>query len=72
MERAPISAPSGGVFPKLHVELVPSTCWLSNVRPLMKRSAWRRLAAGVAEDGSGCCEVCRGRGCQHAVECHEV
>lgn len=63
-------APTG--MPKLRVELVPSTCWLSNVRSLMKRSAWRRLAAQVAEDGGRCCEICGGRGRQHAVECHEV
>lgn len=72
MELAPIIGPPGGVFPKLHVELVPSTCWLSNVRSLMKRSAWQRLAAEIAEDGGRSCEVCRGRGRQHAVECHEV
>src|ERR1700758_274727 len=59
-------------FPKLRVELVPSTCWLSNVRSLMKRSVWRRLAAEGREDGRGRCEICAGRGRQHAVECHEV
>ena len=64
-------APAGGL-PKLRVELVPSTCWLSNVRSLMKRSAWKRLAAEIAEDGGRRCEVCAGRGRQHAVECHEV
>lgn len=72
MGRAPVSAPPGGVFPKLHVELVPSTCWLSDVRSLMKRSAWQRLSAGIAEDGGRRCEVCGGRGRQHTVECHEV
>jgi len=70
MNAARVSPPSG--LPRLRVELVPSTCWLSNVRSLMKRSAWKRLAAEVAEDGGRCCEVCRGRGRQHAVECHEV
>lgn len=59
-------------MPKLDVELVPSTCWLSNVRSLMRERAWRRLAAQVAQEGGRCCEVCGGRGRQHAVECHEV
>jgi hypothetical protein len=27
-------------FPRLGVEVVSSTCWLSEVRSLMKRSAW--------------------------------
>jgi hypothetical protein len=55
----------------LAVELVPSTCWLSNVRSLMKRTAWRRLAAEGRRWGRRC-EICGGRGRQHAVECHEV
>jgi hypothetical protein len=63
--------PASGL-PKLGVELVPSTCWLSNVRSLMRERAWKRLAREVAEDGGRCCEVCGGRGRQHAVECHEV
>jgi len=63
--------PASGLY-RLRVELVPSTCWLSNVRSLMRERAWKRLAAEVAEDGRGRCEVCSGRGRQHAVECHEV
>lgn len=58
--------------PRLRVELVPSTCWLSNVRSYMTRHYWAKLAAEVAEDGKHLCEVCGGRGRQHAVECHEV
>jgi hypothetical protein len=63
--------PASGLA-RLRIELVPSTCWLSNVRSLMKKRAWQRLAAEVAEHGRRCCEVCGGRGRQHAVECHEV
>jgi hypothetical protein len=70
MYEAGVGVPGG--LPKLRVELVPSTCWLSNVRSLMVRSGWKRLATLIAEHGGRCCEVCRGRGRQHAVECHEV
>jgi hypothetical protein len=70
MRAASVHGPGG--LPKLRVELVPSTCWLSNVRSLMRERPWRRLAAQIAEDAGRCCEVCRGRGRQHAVECHEV
>jgi hypothetical protein len=38
----------------------------------MKRSAWQRLAAEIAEENDRRCEICRGRGRQHAVECHEA
>lgn len=65
-------SPNYGALPPLRVELVPSTCWLSNVRSYMTRHYWAKLAAEVAEDGKHLCEVCGGRGRQHAVECHEV
>jgi hypothetical protein len=61
-----------GMLPRLSVELVPNTCWLSNVRSLVRERAWKRLAAEIAEDSGRRCEVCRGRGRQHAVECHEA
>lgn len=69
--REALASPLSGL-PRLRVELVPSTCWLSNVRSLMRQRAWKRLAAEIAEDGGRCCEVCGGRGRQHAAECHEV
>lgn len=58
--------------PKLVVELVPSTCWLSNVRSLMTDHYWRKLSRMAAEDAGHRCQVCNGRGRQHAVECHEM
>ena len=61
-----------GIPPKLRVALVPSTCWLSNVRSLMKEWAWRKLKDSIAEMGEYRCEVCRGQGRKHPVECHEV
>jgi hypothetical protein len=58
--------------PRLSVELVPQTCWLSNVRSLMKRYEWQKLSQMAAEDAGHRCQVCDGRGRQHAVECHEM
>lgn len=71
MSYAPVIGPPSEP-PKLRVELVPSTCWLSNVRSYLTKHYWEKLSREVAEDGGERCEVCRGRGRQHAVECHEV
>ena len=59
-------------LPKLRVELVPSTCWLSNVRSYMSDYFWRKLSKEIAEDSRERCMVCGGRGRRHAVECHEA
>ena len=64
------SPPSG--LPKLRVELVPSTCWMSNVRSYMSDHFWRKLSREIAEESGRRCQVCTGRGRQHAVECHEA
>lgn len=57
--------------PRLEVELVPETCWLSNVRSYMSERRWRKLAGERASRAGGRCVVCGGRGRRHAVECHE-
>ena len=57
---------------RLTVELVPSTCWFTNVRSHVSRAVWDRLRRQVAEAAGGRCEVCGGRGRRWPVECHEV
>lgn len=63
-------APRG--MPKLRVELVPNTCWLSNVRSYVSDHFWRKLSKEISEDSRQRCMVCGGRGRRHAVECHEA
>ena len=67
----PIVSPMGAP-PRLRVELVPRTCWMSNVRSLMSEWSWRKLRTEVAEDSGSRCEICAGRGRRYPVECHEV
>lgn len=57
---------------KLSVELVPQTCWYSNVRSEVSGDAWDRLRKRVYEDAEHRCEICSGQGDRHPVECHEV
>src|SRR5437899_2821887 len=60
-----------GVTP-LTVELVPSTCWWSNVRSHVAPAVWERLRKATADAAGNKCEVCGGQGRRHPVECHEV
>jgi 5-methylcytosine-specific restriction endonuclease McrA len=68
---APIISPTDRP-PKLRVELVPQTCWLSDVKSFMTDHFWRSLSRDIAEENGMRCEVCSDPGRQHAVECHEV
>jgi len=69
---APIIQPPGAPYAKLRVELVPSTCWASNVRAYLSEHYWRKLAREIIEMGDGRCQVCSGSGRGKTVHCHEV
>lgn len=64
------------VTPKLTIELVPSTCWYSNVRTNVSAAEWEKCKRFVRARSGDCCEVCGQSGWQQgyrwAVECHEV
>jgi len=61
-----------GACTRLTVELVPSTCWYTNVRSNVSKAVWDRLRRRVATDAGKSCEICGGRGGRWPVECHEV
>jgi hypothetical protein len=58
--------------PRLTIELVPQTCWFSNVRDQVSRTDWDRIRSQVYAHAGRRCETCGGRGRKHPVECHEV
>ena len=58
--------------PRLTIELVPSTCWWSNVRSNVSKSDWDRLRKHTYKKASYRCEICGGVGEKHPVECHEI
>ena len=68
----PPSGHAGTVETRLTVELVPSTCWYTNVRSNVEAAVWDRLRRRVAADAGQRCEICGGRGRRWPVECHEV
>jgi hypothetical protein len=56
----------------LTVELVPSTCWYSNVRSNVSAADWNRCKRFVRDRSGDRCEICGGRGKKWPVECHEI
>ena len=58
-------------MPKLTIELVPASCWFSNVRDHVTREQWDTIRHKVYRDARYCCQVCGGRGEEWPVECHE-
>ena len=60
---------------RLTVELVPSSCWFSNLRSELSKDEWDALRLPLFEKAGYRCEVCGQRGGEgkaHRVECHEV
>lgn len=57
---------------QLTVELVPRTCWYSNVRSEVSPADWERCKRFVAERSGNRCEICGERGPRWPVECHEI
>jgi hypothetical protein len=58
--------------PKLSIELVPKTCWWSNVRSNISPSDWEKCKKLVRERSGDRCEICGGSGPKWPVECHEL
>lgn len=62
--------------PKLTVELVPKTCWYSNIRTTLPTKEWNRLRKAQYAKAEFKCEICEGsgldQGYRHALECHEI
>ncbi len=56
----------------LTIELVPSTCWFSNVRAVLSKSQWNVVKKQVSTAAYDTCQICGGTGPKHPVECHEI
>lgn len=56
----------------LTIELVPETCWFSNVRSNVKKIDWEKLKTLTFRKASYRCEICNKRGEKWPVECHEI
>lgn len=57
---------------KLTIELVPQSCFFSNVRSTVSRRDWDTLRYECYDLAGHRCEICGSRGKKYAVECHEI
>lgn len=61
---------------KLTIELIPKTCFFSNVRTLLPKKYWDILRRASYEKAQYKCEICgesgKDQGYRHDVECHEI
>jgi len=56
----------------LTIELVPETCWFSNVRSIASDKEWTNLKKITSSKANYRCEICGGKGPKWPVECHEI
>jgi len=56
----------------LTIELVPKTCWYSNVRTNVPKEIWDKLRTATYKKANHICEICGGKGTKWPVECHEI
>lgn len=54
---------------KIHIELVPKTCWFSNVRSQVNSDDWDWLRKQAYKAANHQCEVCGAKG---RLEAHEI
>jgi Domain of unknown function (DUF5710) len=57
---------------KLTIELVPETCWYTNVRSEVSEETWNFLRKQTYRNANYQCKICGGKGNTHPVECHEI
>ena len=56
----------------LNIELIPRTSFFKNLRSELSQAKWDELRRTIYQKADYKCEVCRGRGNKHPVECHEI
>ena len=61
--------------PKLTIELVPQTCWFSNVRSAVSKEAWEVLKQQADRQANHRCEICGDQGDnagERILEIHDI
>lgn len=54
---------------RLSIELVPQTCWYSNMRKVLSRAEWDKLRKQIYAQYEHQCAICGAKGTLH---CHEI
>ena len=58
--------------PRLHVELVPRTCFFSNLRSNLPGKVWQQLRKDCFDLAGHRCEICGEDDSRRSLECHEI
>jgi len=57
---------------KLEMDLIPRTCFFSNVRSKVSALEWNKIKRKTSARAKSKCEICNGIGPKWPVECHEI
>lgn len=57
---------------KLDLDLVPQSCWFSNVRSEVTKQQWDKIRHEAYAAAGHVCQICGGIGPKHPVEAHEI
>ena len=74
----PILAGRYPLFTKAEINLIPETCWYSNLRSMLPKAKWDLVRKKTYADQQMTCEFCRGQFAaielqkKHPVEAHEL
>lgn len=58
--------------PALEIELVPRSCFFSNLRSNLRPKDWKKLRLDTSARAGGRCEICGSRNYNRSLECHEI
>ena len=58
-------------LPKLDIELVPSTCWFSNIRTILSDGQWKMVSKIVRQKNNYTCLFCGIKDIPKNIHCHE-
>lgn len=56
----------------LDLDLVPQSCWFSNVRSEVTKQQWDKIRHEAYMEAEYVCQICGGIGPKHPVEAHEI
>jgi hypothetical protein len=56
----------------LQIEMVPRTCFFSNLRSNLSAKDWQKLRVWSIDRAGGRCEICGSRNGGRGLECHEI